>query len=105
MMRIAAFLGLLLFSNTGFAQVPPGYPFDAAKHPNPILTFVTNQEFRTSTFAEAQKLTGLELLGISQAKGRLESVDVAVVPSTHRRVKLVRQDVDVIFYSVVRQTF
>jgi len=105
MTRIAGFIAMLFLTGSAFAQVPPGYPFDPAKHPNPILTYVTHQDFKASTSAEAQKLTGRELLGLSQDEGRQESIEVAVVPSTSRRVKILRGDTDVVFYSVVRQTF
>src|SRR5436190_11944581 len=105
MMRIAGFLALVILPGPAFGQVPPGYPYDSARHPNPILTYVTNQDFKASTSSEAQKLAGRELLGLSQNEGRQESIEAAVLPSTSRKVKILRQDVDVIFYSVVRQTF
>src|SRR5262245_14559270 len=85
MTHITAFLSLLFFASTAFAQVPPGFPYDAAKHPNPVFTYVTNQDFKPVTFAEAQKLTGLELLGLSQQEGRQDSVEVAVLPATNRK--------------------
>src|SRR5438093_13787231 len=105
MMRIAGFLALVILPGPAFGQVPPGYPYDSARHPNPILTYVTNQDFKASTFSEAQKLAGLELLGVSREEGRQESIEVAPLPSTNHKVKLLRQTVDVVFYPVVRQTF
>jgi hypothetical protein len=105
MIRIAAFLAALTWPAIALGQVPPGYPYDPAKHANPILTYVTSADFKATTSSEAQKLAGRELLGLSQAEGRQESIDIAVLPSTGRKVKIGRQDVEVIFYSVVRQTF
>jgi hypothetical protein len=105
MSRIAAFLAVLLWAGLAYGQVPPGFPYDAAKHPNPILTYVTSQDFKPSTYSDAQKLTGRELLGLAQNQGRQESIDVVTVPSKTQKVKILRRDVEVVFYPVVRQTF
>src|ERR1051326_5433369 len=103
--RILCFVAMLLTVTTAGAQVPPGYPYRVNEHPNPILTFVTNQDFRPSTFADAQKLTGMELLGISKEKGRQESVEVAAIPATTRKVQLIGETYDLGFYPGGRQAF
>src|SRR5262245_14344883 len=103
--RTAIFLGVLFCAQAALAQVPPGVPYDAAKHPNPILTYVTKDDFKPTTFAEAQTAADVELLGLSSDEGRRDSVEIAIVPATIRRVKILREDVQVLFYSVVRQTF
>jgi hypothetical protein len=100
-----ALVAMLLMAASAWAQVPPGFPYKADEHPNPILTFVTNQDFKPSTSADAQKLTGLDLLGLSKEEGRQDSVEVAVIPATNRKVKLRGGTIDVVFYSVVKQTF
>jgi hypothetical protein len=96
---------MLLMAAPVLAQVPPGFPYKADTHPNPILTFVTNQDFKPSTSEDARKLTGLDLLGLSKEQGRQDSVEVAAVPSTKSKVKLRRETIEVVFYSVVKQTF
>lgn len=105
--RFAIVLVFLLAARAWNAsgQVPPGFPYDPQKHPNPIVTYVATSDFRASTFAEASEIAGLELLGLSQQEGRLESVDVALTRPNTRRVRIFRDDVDVTFYPVVRQTF
>src|SRR5262249_38745286 len=105
MNRVAVFLAVFVSPVLALGQVPPGNPYDSAKHPNPIVTYVTNQDFKPSTSSEVQKLAGRELLGLSQEEGRQESIEIAILPSTTRRVKIGRSTVDVVYYSVVRQTF
>ncbi len=104
MIRLTSFLLFLAISATpGLAQVPPGDPYDAAKHPNPIVTYVTNAAFQNSGFAEAQQAADIELLGLSRDEGTLASVDLA--DAALRRVRVMGRNVDVTFYPVVRQKF
>jgi hypothetical protein len=105
MIRAVMFLAIVCAPRAVFGQVPPGFPYEEGKHPNPILTYVTEVNFKPSTYAEAQEMSGLELLGLSQQEGRRDFVEVAAVPATTRKVRILRQGVDVIFYPVVRQTF
>lgn len=104
MIRLTTFLLLLAVTATlGVAQVPPGDPYDAAKHPNPIVTYVATAAFRTSSFADAQKAADIELIGLSGEEGSLVSVDLA--DAALRTIRVMGRNVDVTFYPVVRQNF
>ena len=101
MIRMIVLLALLTVP--ALAQVPPGLPYDKAKHPNPIVTYVTNADFKTSTYTDARDLADIELLGLSQNEGKRDSIQVA--ETTMKRVKIGGRDADVTFYPVVRQIF
>jgi hypothetical protein len=94
---------LVLLTVPALAQVPPGLPYDKAKHPNAIVTYVTNADFKTSTYTDARDLSDIELLGLSQDEARRDSIQVA--QTTLKRVKIGGRDFDVTFYPVVRQVF
>ena len=94
---------VLLLAMPAFAQVPPGPPYDPAKHPNAIVTYVTNGDFKASNYAEARDLSDIELLGLSQNEGRRDSIQVA--ETSMKKVKIGGRDADVTLYPVVRQTF
>jgi hypothetical protein len=85
------------------AQVPPGDPYNASRHPNPIVTYVDASAFRPSNFADAQEAADIELLGLSQSEGKRVSLDIA--ETTMRRARVMGRNVDVTFYPVVRQRF
>jgi hypothetical protein len=93
MLRLATFLLM--------AQITPGVPFNAAKHPNPIITFVGIQDFKPATFQDAQESAEIELIGLSQAEGKRTSLEVA--DASRQRVRIMRRDVDITYYPVVRQ--
>ena len=83
---------------------PPGVPFDAAKHPNPIITFVEMKDFRPAPTGEAKKNTGIELLGLSQEEAKLESTEVADGRFV-KNMPILSIRTDVTFYPVVLQKF
>lgn len=105
MFRFATFLLLVMAAVPGLAQTPPpGAPFDSVRHPNAIVTFVENKEFRTVTSEEARKDSGIDLLGLSQSEGKRESLEMA----DGRYVKsmaILGIRTEVTFYPVVRQKF
>jgi hypothetical protein len=105
MFRIATFLLVLLTSAVVLAQTPPpGSPFDAARHPNPIITFVEEKDFSAAASDQIKKDAGIDLLGLSQDEGKRQSVEIA----SGRFVKnmaILNIRTDVTFYSVVRQKF
>ena len=82
MNRIATFLLVLTLSATTLAQaprggpseIPPGPPYDPAKHINPIITFVQSRDFKPSTYKEAQDSVDLQLLGVFKEIGLLEDI-------------------------------
>src|SRR5438132_12687052 len=64
MFRVALFVLVLLLSTFAIAHTPPpGAPYDASKHPNPIVTFVEEKDFKPVKYDEAKKSAGIELLG------------------------------------------
>jgi len=101
---VAAAAGL--FSSTlTFAQTPPpGAPFDASKHPNPIVTFVETKDFKPVAAEQIRKQTDIELLGLSQDQGKRESVEIADGRFV-KNMSILNIRTDVTFYPVVRQNF
>src|SRR5262245_20057921 len=75
---ILAVAAVLLGSAVMFAQTPPpGAPFDASKHFNPIITFVETKDFKPATSEEVRKDIGIELLGMSREEAEQKSMEVA----------------------------
>jgi hypothetical protein len=105
MRRVALFLGILALSPVAMAQTPPpGAPFDASKHPNPIITFVEEKDFRPVSSEQAKKDAGIEFLGLSQDEGKRESVEMADGRFV-KNMSILNFRTDVTFYPVVRQKF
>src|SRR5688572_1670095 len=69
---------LLLAAVGASAQVPAGAPFDPKIHPNPIVTWVRDQDFKTTPFAEAVKQAGIEIMSLSQDEGKRDSLQLAM---------------------------
>jgi hypothetical protein len=88
---------------TVLAQVPPGPPYDPAKHINPIITYVGQGDFQSATYQSARDATSIELLGLGQDEATRESIEIA--RPALKRVRIGLRDVDVIFYPVVREKF
>lgn len=97
---------MVLFTSTlVFAQTPPpGAPFDASKHPNPIVTFVEAKDFKSAASDQAKKDAGIDLLGFSQDEGKRESLDIAGGRFV-KNMTILSIRADVTFYPVVRQEF
>lgn len=102
----ATFVGLLLFTATGLlAQTPPpGAPFDANKHPNPIVTFVESKDFKPVAAEEVRKQAGIDLLGFSQEEAKRASLQIADGRFA-KNMSILSIRTDVTFYPVVRQEF
>ena len=63
MTRTAVVLMLGLFPVAALAQTPPpGNPYDPARYPNPIITFVEDKDFKEADYAAVQKDAGIEIL-------------------------------------------
>ncbi len=106
MIRVSTFLLVVLSSTALLAQVPPpGPPYDSAKHPNPIVTFVENKDFKPSDYEEAKKAAGIEIVGLSQEEGKRESVETADGKFVKNMSIIGNIRTDVTFYTVVRQKF
>ena len=105
MFPVVMFLFALLFSSVAAAQTPPpGVPFDASKHPNPIVTFVEEKDFKLVTYDKAKADAGIELLGLSQDEGKRGSVELAD-GRLAKNMSILNFRTDVTFYPVVRQKF
>ncbi len=98
-----AILYVLCMSVAAAAQVPVGDPFDAKKHPNPILTYVELDDFKQTTYDGARARAKIELMGLSQDEGQRESLEIA--QGDARKVKILGKKTETLFYPVVRQTF
>jgi hypothetical protein len=105
MFRFVAFLLFVLASMPAIAQTPPpGPPFDTNKHPNPIITFVENKDFRAATPDQAKRDAGIDLVGLSQSEGKRESLEMADGKYV-KSMNILTIRTEVTFYPVVRQTF
>ncbi len=105
MFRAATILAMSLAPMLAFAQTPPpGVPYDASKHPDPIVTFVEEKDFKAVPYEQAKKEAGIELLGLSQDEGRRNSVELADGRFA-KNMSLAGFRTDVTFYPVVRQKF
>src|SRR5438105_1600795 len=105
MFRIATFLLVLFASASAFAQTPPpGSPYDPSKHPNPIITFVEEKDFKPGTAQQAKKDAGLDLLSLSQDEGKRQSIEIADGRFV-KNMPILSIRTDVTFYAVVRQKF
>lgn len=112
MNRPLRFLLTLALTSTLIAQnrmpqlaqiIPPGPPYDPAKHVNPVITYVQSKDFKPSNYKEAQQAADIQLLGLSKELGSLEGIELAQAgPDTAKELKL---DVRGTFYPVVKQTF
>ena len=105
MSRTTALL-LFLFPAVALAQTPPpGNPYDPAKHPNPIITFVEEKEFKGADYALVEKDAGIEVLGLSQDEATRQSMAMADGRFVKSMNIFGRIRTDVTFYPVVRQNF
>src|SRR5437879_3345107 len=106
MFRVALFLLIVLVSALLSAgqTPPPGAPFDASRHPNPIVTFVEEKDFKSATYDQAKKDAGIELLGLSQDEGKRESVELAEGRFV-KNMSILNFRTDVTYYPVVREKY
>ena len=106
MFRLAFFVFAVSICTAAHAQTPPppGAPYDPSKHPNPIVTFVEEKDFRPVTYDEAKKAAGIELLGLAQDEAKQESVELADGRFV-KNMQILNFRTDVTFYPVVRQKF
>lgn len=106
MLRTAAVLIAALAPVVAFAQTPPpGNPYDPARYPNPIITFVEDKDFKDADYAQVEKDAGTEILGLSQSEGKRDSMAIAAGKFVKNMPILGGIRTDVTFYPVVRQNF
>ncbi len=109
MKRSGRFALIVAFSIAGsiraFAQTPPpGPPFDPAKHPNPIVTFVETKDFKPIALDQVKKESGIDLLGISKDEGERQSLQIADGRFV-KNMSILGFRTDVTFYAAVLQKF
>jgi len=105
MFRAATFLLAVSTTAVAFAQTPPpGTPFDASKHPNPIVTYVETKDFKPVAPDRVKSEAGIDLLGFSQDEGKRESLEIADGRFV-KNMSILGIRTDVTFYPVVRQKF
>ena len=106
--HLATVLAVLFGAAAAFAQVPPGVPYNPQRHPNPVVTFIRNQDFKVSTYDSARKHAGFDPLGLSEKEGKRLSVALADPMPVTQKIDLPNNDypqIKVQFYPVVRQTY
>lgn len=97
---------ILVFAASGaLAQVPAGVPYDPSTHPNPIVTWVAEKDFKTVSFGEAAEQVGVELMSLSREEGVRESVELAIPSPARQKVKIFREEYETTFYPVMRQNY
>jgi|SRR5438093_8621734 len=106
MLRTARLLLFALLPIAAIAQTPPpGNPYDPARYPNPIITFVEEKDFKDGDYAQVEKDAGIEILGLSQSEGKRDALSIAAGRFVKTMTILGNIRSDVTFYPVVRQTF
>jgi len=88
-----------------FAQVPAGVPFESGKHPNPVITWVSEKDFKTASFLDAAERVGLEVMGLSRDQAQRTSVEIAIPANARQRLRMVNEQFEVTFYPVMRQNY
>jgi hypothetical protein len=106
MLRTATLVLFAVLPTAAIAQTPPpGVPYDPARHPNPIITFVEEKDFKDAEYAQVQKDAGIEILGLSQSEGKRDALAIAPGRFVKNMTIIGNIRSDVTFYPVVRQTF
>src|SRR4030095_10145870 len=96
---------LLMSAASALAQVPAGPVYDANKHFSPVVTWVTDKDFRKVTLIEAAERAGIETMSLSRDVGERVSVEVAIPPSPRQRLRYAGDEFEATFYPVIRQTY
>ena len=104
-MRITTWALLCGVTSTILAQVPAGIPFNPAKHPNPIVTWVEEKSFRTTTFSAAVAAVGVDTMSLSQDQGHRDSVELASPSPARQKLRMAGEEFEVTFYPVMRQNY
>jgi hypothetical protein len=96
---------LALGAVCAIAQVPAGVPYDPKKHPNPIVTWVEQKDFKMVPFAEAAERVGVDLMSLSRDQGERTSVELATPAAARQKIRSYGEEYEATFYPVMRQTY
>ena len=96
---------LVLGAVRAVAQVPAGVPYDPKKHPNPIVTWVEQKDFKMVPFAEASEKVGVELMSLSRDEGERTSVELATPTPDRQKIRSYGAEYEATFYPVMRQIY
>ncbi|HET9220657.1 MAG TPA: hypothetical protein VFR18_27000 [Terriglobia bacterium] len=96
---------VLVGATAARAQVPAGVPYDARKHPNPIITWVEQKDFVNVPYAEAAARVGVELMSLSKEHAERTMVEVATPPNGPQKIRNYGEEYEATFYPVMRQTY
>jgi len=96
---------ILMATGLVLAQVPAGVPFEAEKHPNPVITWVSEKDFKPVSFREAAVTVGFEVMGLSRDQAERTSVEIATPANARQRLRMVNEQFEVTFYPVMRQNY
>ena len=88
-----------------FGQVPAGVPYEPNKHPNPIVTWVKEKDFRKTSLVDAAATIGVELMSLSKDQGERVSVEIASPSPAKQKIQIINEEYEVTFYPVMRQTY
>jgi hypothetical protein len=96
---------VLMTISTAAAQVPAGVAYEEGRHPNPIVTWVNEKDFRRVPFVEAAEQVGVELMSLSRDVGERQFAEIATPSTSRQRIRVANEEFEVTFYPVMRQTY
>ena len=96
---------ILILSAILLAQVPAGVPYDARKHPNPIVTWVEQKDFVKVPYVEAAERVDVELMSLSKGVGERTAVEIATPSTARQKIRNYGEEYEATFYPVMRQTY
>lgn len=105
MKRIVLIVAVALAAVRAAGQVPAGFSYNPNTHPNPFVTWVRSQDFKTAAFSDAKMAADIEIMSLSQSEATRESIELAIPIPARQRVRIANLEAEVTFYPVVRQNY
>src|SRR5688572_10444308 len=104
-LRLPAVILILSAGSVLLGQVPAGVPYEARKHPNPIVTWVEQKDFVKVAYVEAAEKVGVELMSLSKGVGERTAVEIATPSTARQKIRNYGEEYEATFYPVMRQTY
>src|SRR5688572_231945 len=104
-LRLPAVILILSAGSVLLGQVPAGVPYEARKHPNPIVTWVEQKDFVKVAYVEAAEKVGVELMSLSKDVGDRTAVEIATPVKASQKIRNDGEEYEATFYPVMRQTY